>query len=242
MIEGVVLRRQRRGLVFGALLALAMTAACGGGRNAPTASIAIQNPTTSGNFYTTGTGVVLGGSVAGTWSVRVHNAQTGASFTAYVFYNEGNGTWFAEVTGLGFGDNPLTVTAGEDGARTASAQLTITRPLRPADLFINGPDRNSTAAYWLDASSMGHAIVLFAEGTGRSTTGSTMAGAAGPVVDITWSEVAPDAIVINNCPTCSFQSILRISGSVAEGTAYGQPVTAGGADSLHAFVLTAGSL
>lgn len=242
MLEDVILRGRLRGFLSSAVLSLAMAvAACDRGDDTPTASVTIQNPTTADNVYTTHADVSLGGTVSATWTVRVENAQTGASFPAYVFYSNGYGTWFADVMGLGVGENRLIVTAGGDGVRTATARLTVARPLRPADLFINGPDRQSTAAYWR-LGSMGHAVALFADGTGRSTTGSIMTGAAGPVVDLTWSEVAPDAILVNDCPLCSFQSISRISGSVAEGVAFGQPVTVGGVDSLRGFELTAGSL
>jgi hypothetical protein len=87
-------------------------------------------------------------------------------------------------------------------------------------------------------------IALFADGTGRSTTGSTLSGNAGAVDNFTWSQLNPDSIIINNCPNCSFQQISSIQGSFSEGKFIGRVVTVGNVaeTSAEAFILTSGNL
>lgn len=228
-----------------------MLTACGGGGSGDTAespTISIDVPTSEPAYSTTWTGVRLGGTISGASFVHVRNALTGLTTEGYVNYNQGIGSWFADVTGLGLGDNPITVTADSDGTgtSTAAAHITITRPLQPADSIINGPDQFSADTYWTDVNSFNgsHKIALFGDGTGRSTTGSKLSEDAGAVVDITWTILAPDSIVISSCPACSFQIISRISGSFSDGSFHGEVVTTGGVgdSSLDAFVLSAGKL
>jgi hypothetical protein len=233
-----------------ALVGSLALAGCGGGGSgaASVPSIHIDVPTLAATYATTSTDVRLGGTVSGASFVHVRNALTGLTTEGYVIYSQGAGSWFADVAGLGFGDNPITVTADADGtgASTAQAHITVSRPLQPASLVTNGSSEHSSDTYWTDASSFGgaHAIALFADGTGRSTTGSTLADSAGAVANVTWSSPGADSIVIIGCPNCSFQTISRISGSFGDGTFYGQVVTTGGAgdSSLDVFVLSSGSL
>ena len=178
------------------------------------------------------------------------NAATGITVEGFVNYFQGQGTWFAEIRGLTLGENPITAVADEygDGASTARTFITVIRPLQPADLIFNGPSQNLSSTFWTDASSIGefHKIALFADGTGRSTTGSVLSETAGAVADFTWSKLGPDAIQISNCPTCSFQKIFGISGSLNEGIFFGQIETVGGAGEVgnasHVFQLTDGNL
>lgn len=230
-----------------AVAAALVLVGCGGGSD-DRPSITIENPTSAGRYSTNSTGVRLGGSIARASAVHVRNTATGFSAEGYVFYNQGLGTWFADVQGLGLGDNPIVVTADADGtgARTATATLTVTRPLQPASLVVNGADAGTTGTFWTDASSYGgsHRIAFFADGTGRSTTGSTVSEPAGSVVAFTWALAGPDAVTIANCPDCSFQRIDRISGAVSDGSFYGQVLSKGGAGylALDAFVLASGAL
>lgn len=244
-------RNWRGGMCVTALALGTPLAGCGGGGSddaAPLPTVSIEVPTSAPTYETTATGVSLGGSISGASFVHVRNTLTGTSAEGFVTYNQGIGSWFADVTGLVPGGNLITVTADADGtgARTAEDRITLIRPLQPAELVINGPDRSSTDTYWTDVSSfnLSHKIALFADGTGRATTGSTLAEEAGPVVDIVWSKIAPDAIVISSCPKCSFQTISRISGSLDEGSFYGEVVTVGGAGvvALDVLVLSAGAL
>lgn len=238
-------------LLLGIALAMAlMLPGCGGGGSGDSdhPSISIEVPTSAATYSTTGTGIRIGGSISGASFVHVRNAATGFTTDGFVNYFQGYGSWFADIYGLVPGDNRITATADEDGSgsSTASAQITIKRPLQPANLIVNGPDRLSADTYWTDASSFNgsHKFALFADGTGRSTTGSTMTDEAGPVLDFTWSLVGPESIMITGCASCSFQTISRISDSLDEALAYGQVVTVGGAGyvTIDVFVLSAGKL
>lgn len=206
-----------------------LVAAPGCGHSIQPPEIAIINPVETA---TTSSGIRLGGTIARAAFVHVHHEQTDRTVEGYVFYRDGLGTWFVDVQGLVPGANDLTATADADGRgeHVARTGITIHRPEVPALLMVNGPDRLTTTTYWRDVSSIGggHALALFADGTGRATTGSTETAPAGPVVDITWTLLAPDAIALEP-PGCSFEQILRISGSLAEGLAFGQIVTVGGA-------------
>ncbi len=190
----------------------------------------------------------LGGTISSASYVHVRNALTGVTVEGFVFYVDGQGTWFADFYGLGLGDNALTVTADSDGRgkRTSSAHITVARPLQPVNLIFNGADQNSASTFWTDGSSFGssHKIALFQDGTGRSTTGSALGESAGAVAGFTWSMLGPDSIQIVNCSTCSFQMLSRISGSVDEGVSFGQIETIGGAfeTALHGFSLANGKL
>jgi hypothetical protein len=236
----------RCGLVVG--LALLLAGCGGGGDSVLPPSISIDVPTSAPGYSTTGTSVRPGGTIAHASFVHVLNSATGSTTEGYVSYYQGYGSWFADVYALVPGDNLITATADADGtgARTAVARITIARPLQPADLIINGTDQSAATTYWTDTSSFGgsHQIVIFGDGTGRSTTGSTVSEIAGTVSNFTWSKSGPDSIVISNCPNCSFQSISRISGSLGETVFYGQVVTAGGGGytSVDVFDLASGKL
>jgi len=220
----------------------------GGGGSGQTPTINIINPSTGPSYSTVWTGVIIGGTISNASFVHATNALTGATSTGYVNYNQGHGSWFADVGGLGFGDNPITVTADSDGtgSSTANAYITIVRPLQPLDEIFNAPNQFSANTYWTDAHSynQSHKIALFADGTGRSTTRSALSEDAGGVVDFTWTMPGPDSVLITNCPSCSFQMISRISGSITVDAFNGQIETTGGASelALHAFTLTAGVL
>lgn len=219
---------------------------CGGGSD-DRPSITIENPTSAARYSTNSTDVRLGGTIARAGFVHVRNTATGFTADGYVNYYEGKGTWFADVQGLGLGDNPIVVTADADGtgAKTATATLTVIRPLQPASLIVNAANAATADTFWTDASSYGgaHRIALFADGTGRSTTGSTLTDPAGAVVGFSWTLSGPDSIAVSGCPDCSFQRIERIAGSVSDGSFLGQVVTKGGLgySSLDYFVLTAGT-
>jgi hypothetical protein len=240
------------GLTFGVVLTLgALLAACGGddsGNAGPVPSISIENPTSAPSYYTTSTGLMLGGTISRASYVHVRNARTGFTTDGYVNYYQGQGSWFADVRGLEPGDNPITATADADGfgTSTASATITVTRPLQPATLMINGDTQASTNTYWIDTSGFAgsHKIALFKDGTGRATTGNVISENAGPVMDFTWSMTGPDSVLISNCPTCSFQRLTRISGSLGEGLCFAQVETIGGAGeiAIHGFSLASGQL
>jgi len=195
-----------------------------------------------------GGGGEVGGAISHASFVHVTNAATGTTTEGFVNYFQGQGTWFADIYGLGLGDNPITVVADADGTgtTTASTHITVIRPSQPADLIFNGPNQSLASTFWTDGSSFGgsHKIALFADGTGRSTTGSVISETAGAVTDFTWTKLGPDSIQISSCPTCSFQKISLISGSLNDAVFYGQIETVGGAGELasHAFLLTAGNL
>jgi len=224
--------------------------ACGGGSGSQgeAPSIRIEAPSSAATYTTTGTDVRLGGTISGASFARVRNAATGLETDAFVTYNDGLGSWFADVPGLVPGENPITATADArgDGAWTAQARITVIRPEQPLNLIFNGVDRGASVTYWTDANSVGesHRIALFEDGTGRATTGSVLAETAGNVADFTWSRAGPDALRVDGCPTCSFQGISRISGSWDEGIFFGQVETVGGAGELavHVFLLTPGNL
>jgi hypothetical protein len=233
------------------LLALAVIlglTTCGGGGDEPTGalpSIAIVNPTDADTYDTTRSGVIIGGTVSGASFVHVVNTTTGFRTEGYVNYFEGHGSWFADVPGLVPGANVIVATADADGSgtRTASDTLAVVRPLQPASLILNGADPASATSYWVDANSVGksHQIALYADGSGRSTTGNVLTETAGPPVTMAWAYDGPEAIVVNGCPTCSYQRISRIAGSTAESLFYGTIETVGGATETHGFNLMAGS-
>lgn len=228
---------------------LIMLAGCSSsGDSARAPSISITSPTAATSFSTVWTGVTIGGTISNAGFVHVANSLTGASTEGFVFYNQGQGTWFADVVGLGFGENPITATADVDGtgARTAEAFITLIRPLQPLDEIFNGLDPFTGNTHWIDESSFNqtHKIALFEDGTGRSTTGSVLGENAGIVTDFTWTKLSPDSVLITNCPACSFQKISRISGSIGVGAFNGQIETVGGGaeTALHAFALVIGNL
>lgn len=241
-------RSAGRGKAF--VLALLLSACGGGGSGGSDREpfISIEQPTTAASYATPWTDVRLGGRIARASFVHVRNTATDFTTEGYVFYNEGEGTWFADVAGLVPGDNRITVTADEDGLGeyTSTRQITVVRPLQPVEPVFNGPDRLSATTHWADAHSIdeSHAIALFADGTGRATTGSALTEPAGAASDFTWTLIAPDAILVSDCPTCSFQKIMRISGDIDEALFLGQIETVGGLEetALHAFVLTPGNL
>jgi hypothetical protein len=222
--------------------------ACGGGGGGGGPAVSISVPTSDPTYSTNWSSVRLGGAISHASFVHVTNAATGTTTEGFVNYFQGQGSWFADVYGLGLGENPITVVADADGtgATTARAFITVIRPSQPADLIFNGANQSLAATFWTDGSSFGqsHKIALFEDGTGRSTTGSALSEAAGAVTDFTWTKLGPDSIQISNCPTCSFQKISRISGSLNDAVFYGQIETVGGAGelALHAFSLTAGNL
>ena len=228
-------------LIFGILLT-----ACSGGGADERPRISITQPTSESTYQTPWSEVRIGGSISRASFVQVTNSQTGSAIDGYVFYFEaGHGSWFADIPGLVPGENLLTATAGS-GSETAKAHITVIRPQQPAMVIINGSDSGSAMSFWTDVTSIGegHKIVLFTDGTGRATTGNLLMETAGSVTDFTWILSAPDAIQIAGCATCSFQKISRISGSIEEGTFYGQIETVGGAGELasHVFLLSSGSL
>lgn len=237
-----------------ALSCLTMLGGCGGGSDyfhwgvdVPPPTIDIQEPTLAIYYWTTASAVNVSGSVSGASFVHVVNTTTGSRIEAYVRYSSGHGSWFAAVTGLAPGANVIVATADADGsgARTANATLTITRPLQPASLILNGNGAATATSYWLDMLSFNasHRIALFADGTGRSTTGNLLTDQAGGPVTISWSYDGAEAILINGCPSCSFQRISRISGSTDEWRFWGQVETVGGGtdNATHAFQLNTGT-
>lgn len=235
----------RKLAIFSAFVFMAACVGGGGGKSKP--SVTIEDPTATGSWHTTSSAVLLRGAISGAYYVHVRNTRTGSMAEGDLQWYKGNGTWLASVSGLAAGDNLIVVTADADmtGGPTATASITVTRPDQPATLLINGQTRATASTYWNTGSPWNYAFALYADGTGRSTTGSKMKGeVAGPPVDITWTLSAPDAITILNCPTCSFQVITRISGSAAEATAYGQVITVGGDGykALDYFALTSGTL
>jgi hypothetical protein len=234
--------------IFTLAFVVTLTGCGGDGDSGLTPSISITNPTAATNYSTVWTGEIIGGVISHASFVHVSNTLTGGTTLGFVFYNQGMGTWFADVSGLAFGDNLITVTADSDGTgtNTANAYITLIRPLQPLDEIFNGPNLFSANTYWTDAHSFNgsHKITLYEDGTGRSTTGSALSEDAGSVTDFTWTMLGPDSVLITNCPTCSFQMISRISGSITVDEFHGQIETIGGVGELaiHAFTLTAGNL
>ncbi len=228
---------------FHILVLITLLFACGGGGDSDSPNITISTPTTAPIYATIWTDVRLGGSISGASFVHVTNAATGFTSEGFVFYNQGIGSWFADIQGLTFGDNPITVVADEDGrgVNTASDRITVTRPTVPLELILNGTDAAGATSHWIDAHSLfeSHKIALYADGTGRSTTGSLFSEDAGTAVDITWTLQGPDDILVVGCTDCSFQRISRISGSLEEELFLGQVETLGGVGevALHAFIL-----
>jgi len=221
--------------------------ACGGGGNGSSSrpTISIENPTSEPTYATTSTSVSIGGRWSGSGFIQVLNTTTGFNTVANTAINsEGIGTWFAAVYGLVPGDNLITATAGK--ADTAVDSITISRPLQPYTLIINAADSTSATNYWTDMHSINasHSIALFADGTGISTTGNVLSEDAGATDTFTWSILGTEAIQIDNCSTCSFQQITRISGSLDEGVFLGQveTVSGDGEIALHAFFLNSGTL
>jgi hypothetical protein len=219
-------------------------AGCGGG-GGPDAlpSLAILNPTPDDSYATTSSGAIVGGSISRASFVHVVNTTTGFRTEGYVIYFDGQGTWSADVAGLVPGANVIVATADGDGtgARTASDTLSITRPIQPARLILNGDSAAQATSHW--ALESGHQIALYADGSGRATTGNAVTDPAGAPLAMTWSYDGAEAVVINGCPVCSFQRIGRISGSAADGGFYGQIETVGGAAEtvVDFFELNAGS-
>ncbi len=220
----------------------------GGGNAGQVPSIDITNPTSAPSYATVWTGEIIGGTISYAGFVNASNARTGASTIGYVFYNQGQGTWSADIRGLQPGDNMITVTADSDGTgtNTANAYINLIRPLQPINEIFNGPNRFSANTYWIDDNSynQSHKIALFEDGTGRSTTGSALDEDSASVIDFTWTMLGPDSVLITNCLTCSFQMISRISGSITVDEFNGQIETIGGVGelALHVFTLTAGNL
>lgn len=223
---------------------------CGGGDSSvPAPAISIETPTSDSVYATTATTIRLGGRISGASFVHVENLMTGFNVDGYVIYSdEGIGTWFADIFGLVPGDNIIIATADKygDGSYTATDTITISRPLQPLTLILNAADAESAINYWVDAHSynQSHKIALFADGTGISTTGNALSEQAGPTIVFSWTILAPDAIQMNNCATCSYQQITRISGSLTEELFFGQIETVSGDSetALHAFILEPGTL
>ena len=209
-------------------------------------TISIENPTTEPIYATTATSVTIGGRISGASFAEVLNVTTGSSSLGYVFYNDGIGTWFSWSPHLVPGDNLIKAIADADGSGTNTAEdsIIIRRPLQPYTLIINAADSASAINYWTDIHSFNksHKIALFADGTGLSTTGNVFSEDAGATVTFAWSVLGPEAIQIDNCPTCSFQQISRISGSLDEEVFQGQVETVSGADAYHSFYLDPGTL
>ena len=231
------------------IISIIITACSGGNGGNGGPAISIENPTSESTYATTSTNVRIGGRVSGAGFVHVLNTTTGFSTNAYVNYNsEGIGSWFADVIGLVPGDNLITATADKDGLGTNTVvdSIIISRPLQPYTLIINATDSFSATNYWTDMHSFNasHSIALFADGTGISTTGNVLSADAGATDTFTWSILGLEAIQIDNCSTCSFQQITRISGSLNEGVFLGQVETIGGDGevALHAFFLNSGTL
>lgn len=223
--------------------------ACSGNGSSSTPTISIENPTSEPTYSTNSTSIRIGGRISRASFVHIQNTTTGFSTEGYVFYNnEGIGTWFSDVYGLIPGDNLITATADSDGSGTNTAvdSITISRPLQPYTLIINAADSTSATNYWTDMHSISasHSIALFADGTGISTTGNVLSEDAGATITFTWSVLGTEAIQIDNCPSCSFQQITRISGSLDEGVFLGQveTVNGDGETALHAFFLNSGTL
>lgn len=216
------------------LVLATLVAACGGGGGGPTPpSVRIELPSASGSFATHWAEVRLGGTVERASFIRVENNRTGFTTDVDPTFVDGQGSWFADVPGLAPGANPIVVTADADGTgqRVASARITVTRPDQPGLEIVDGADPGSGDSHWTDESSGGHRLALFADGTGRSTTGSTLSGLPGAPVAMTWRLAGPDAIAIENCPDCAFQRLSGIAGSVADGAFVARVVTVGGATS-----------
>jgi len=114
---------------------IATTAGCGSGEDYPLApsvpppTISIAVPSSTGAFSTQASEVRVGGSIGGASFVHLRNADTGASSEGFVTYNQGLGTWFADMYGLQLGQNTIVATADADGrgTRTATAQIVVTR-------------------------------------------------------------------------------------------------------------------
>ncbi|VGO15845.1 hypothetical protein PDESU_04432 [Pontiella desulfatans] len=88
--------------------------------------VTIKNPTEEEVYQTDFTAVRLGGRCDNTtWEVFAYNALTDRTVPGYVLYNDGHGTWFADVN-LEPGENPITVTvASDEGKGTASDTITV---------------------------------------------------------------------------------------------------------------------
>lgn len=220
----------------------------GGGSAGQVPSITITNPTSAPSYATVWTGELIGGTISNAGFVTASNAQTGASAIGLVIYNQGIGSWSADIRGLLPGDNLITVTADSDGTGTniANAYINLIRPLQPINEIFNGLNPFSANTYWTDDHSFNqsHKIALFEDGTGRSTTGSALGENAGSVLDFTWTILGPESILITNCPSCSFQMLSRISGSITVNMYNGQIETVGGMSdlALHTFSLQAGTI
>lgn len=235
-------------LVLTAGLTIGLMACGGGGGGDAGPSISIKNPTSEPSYETSWTSLSIGGTISGASFVHVENTMTGFTTDGYVTYNQGDGSWFADIYGLAPGENLIIVTADSDGTgmSTAQDQIIVIRPLQPVSMIFNGKNNNEASSFWIDIHSIGesHKIAIFADGTGKSTTGSLLTENAGAVTDFTWNLLDPDAILVSNCATCSFQKISRIQGSFDDGSFMGQIETVGGEGelALHLFVLESGDL
>jgi len=219
--------------------------ACGGGDDVwPTLEITM--PTPDGTYSTVWVDLRVGGTVTGSSSVSVKNTLTDITTGANV--NPSSGTWVADIK-IEPGENLIIVTtAGGDkySPKIAQKSLIVFRPSEPARSIINGVDAASTNTFWVDGNSFAatHMIALYEDGTAKVTTGNIHTEAAGPVVDTVWNLSGPDSIQIIGCPSCSYQSISRISGSLNEENFLGEPVTVGvnTPGVLHSFYLSVGKL
>lgn len=241
--------RSASGIIL-ALLTCTLLAGCHGDDDDSTPSpiIAITQPTAGSRYETPWTDVRLGGTLSHASFVHALNTRTGDRTDGYVNYVDGYGSWFADIRGLQPGDNLIRVTADADGTgrHTTSTSITVARPAVPAAGIFNGSTAAGASTFWTDRSSFGesHRIALFADGTGRATTGDAYAETAGTATSFTWVLISVDAIQINDCLTCSFQTISRISGATTEGLFLGETASTGSTTdaSAHAFELTNGTL
>ena len=220
----------------------------GGGGGYAGTSISIKNPTSEPSYETTWSSLRIGGTISSASFVHVENTMTGFTTDGYVTYDQGDGSWFADIYGLAPGENLIIVTADSDGTGMSIAQdqIIFIRPLQPVSMIYNGPNQNEASSFWIDINSIGefHKIAIFADGSGKSTTGSLLTENAGAITEFTWNLLDPDAILVSNCATCSFQKISRIQGSFDDGSFMGQIETVGGEGelALHLFVLESGEL
>jgi hypothetical protein len=241
--------RTASGIIL-ALLTTALLAACHRDDNdsTPSPTVTITHPTSGNRYETPWQDVRLGGTLSHASFVHALNTRTGYRTDGYVHYVDGYGSWFADIPGLQPGDNLIRITADADGtgSHTATTTITVARPAVPAAEIFNGSSAAVATTFWTDRSSFGesHRIALFADGTGRATTGNAYTEPAGAATSFTWVLLGVDAIQINNCPACSFQTISRISGATTEGLFLGETASTGSATdtSAHAFELSTGTL
>lgn len=119
--------RHARGLLGG--LIVLVLGACG--RDPATApatrvpSITVTSPTSQSQYDTFFSAVRLGGSVSGARTVRWVNAANESSGDAFISTSGDPGTWFAEISGLVQGGNPITIYADADGRGRSIGRATI---------------------------------------------------------------------------------------------------------------------